>query len=153
RFLLTDTHLDVQSLGFLERLVIVAGHRVSQVLVYVDILRQNRHQGETIIAGRAKRPEPLHVGNCHNSVSLAEDREPRTGRVPSGFRGPGRRKLALPSRYFELAPTIARIMASLLLRMYSSPSESMANRMSERPPESPCPGKQSHSKSRRRRRL
>ena len=65
--LLTDADLEVQGLGVLERLVIVARHGVRQVLVHIGVLRQDGHQGEAIVAGRAEGPEPLHIRDCHNS--------------------------------------------------------------------------------------
>ena len=65
--LLSDADLEVLLLGFLERLVIVARHGFRQVLIHVRLLGQDGHQGETVIAGWAKGPEPLHIRNCHNS--------------------------------------------------------------------------------------
>src|ERR1017187_494456 len=65
-FLLADADLEVQHLGFLVRLVIVTHHGIRQVLIDVRALGQDRHQRETLVAGRAKRPEPLHIRNRHN---------------------------------------------------------------------------------------
>src|SRR5208337_1144657 len=39
-FLLADANLEVQNLGFLERLVIVARHGIGKVLVYIGVLRE-----------------------------------------------------------------------------------------------------------------
>ena len=68
--LLTDADLGVQRLGILERLVIVAGHGVRQVLIDVGALGQDGHQSVAIVAGRAEGPEPLYIRNCHNFYSL-----------------------------------------------------------------------------------
>ena len=68
--LLTDADLGVQRLGIGERLVIVACHRVRQVLVDIGALGQDGHQRVAIIAGWAVGPEPLHIRNCHNFYSL-----------------------------------------------------------------------------------
>jgi hypothetical protein len=54
-------------LGFLERFVIVAPHGVRQVLIHVRIFGEDGHQSEAIVAGWAKGPESLYIGNCHNS--------------------------------------------------------------------------------------
>src|SRR5439155_3415560 len=67
-----DADLEVQLLGILERLVIVACHCVGEVLVDVGVLGQDGHQRETVIAGWAEGPEPLYVRNCHNFYSLAD---------------------------------------------------------------------------------
>ena len=66
--LLADADLEVEDLGFLKRLVIVARHGVRKILVNIDVLRQDRHQGEIVVAGRAEGPEPLYIWNCHISV-------------------------------------------------------------------------------------
>ena len=65
--LLADADLEVRYLAFLERLVIVAPYGVRQVLIHVRILGKDGHQSEAIVAGRAKGPEPLYIGNRHNS--------------------------------------------------------------------------------------
>ncbi len=66
-FLLTDTDFELHHFGILKRLVIVPRDRIRQVLVHLGILRQDGHQGEAIVAGRAEGPEPLYIRNCHNS--------------------------------------------------------------------------------------
>src|SRR5579871_6494569 len=63
--LLADADLEVQLLGFLERLVIVPRHGIVQICVHIGVLRQNRHNGEVLVAGRAERPEALHIRDCH----------------------------------------------------------------------------------------
>jgi hypothetical protein len=64
--LLTDAHLNVQRLGFLETFMIVARNCVRQILVDVGRLGQDHHQSEIVIAGWAEGPEPLYIRNCHN---------------------------------------------------------------------------------------
>src|SRR5207248_251839 len=70
--LLAHADFELQHLGILERLMIVARHRVREVLVHVRPLRQDSHQGVVIIAGRAEGPEPLYIRNCHNLDSLTQ---------------------------------------------------------------------------------
>src|SRR5579872_6253036 len=67
-FLLADADLEMQYLGLLKRLVIVARHGVRKVLVNIGVFRQDRHQGEAVVAGGAEGPEPLYIRNCHISV-------------------------------------------------------------------------------------
>src|SRR5580704_14695665 len=64
----------MERLGFLERLVIVARHGILKVLVDIRVLGQDGHQGETIVAGRAEGPEPLHIRNCHNFYQCSKTR-------------------------------------------------------------------------------
>src|SRR5664279_3714752 len=73
--LLTDADLGVQRLGIGERLVIVACHRLRQVLLDIGALRQDGHHRVAIIAGRAEGPEPLNIRNCHNFYSLTRRRD------------------------------------------------------------------------------
>ena len=66
-FLLTDADLEVQHFSVLERLVIMPGDGIRQVLVDIGLLGKNGHQRKIIVAGRAIGPEPLHIWNSHNS--------------------------------------------------------------------------------------
>ena len=70
--LLADADFEMTDFRVLERLVIVACHGIGKVLVHVRILRQNGHQGEAIVAGRAEGPEPLDVRNCHNFIQCTK---------------------------------------------------------------------------------
>src|SRR5450759_1776586 len=63
--LLADADLEVCLLGFPVRLVVVPGHRIRQILVYVGIFRQHCHDRESLIARWAVRPEPFHIWDCH----------------------------------------------------------------------------------------
>src|ERR1019366_5659764 len=86
--LLTDADLGVQRLGVGERLVIVACHRVRQILLDIGALRQDGHQRVAIVAGWAEGPEPFHIRNCHNFYSLTR-RKPGTetrGQTPVSTR-------------------------------------------------------------------
>src|SRR5579884_3366696 len=65
--LLTDADLEVGLLGILERLMIVPGHCIAQILVHVGILRQDCHQREILVARGTERPETLNIWDCHNS--------------------------------------------------------------------------------------
>jgi len=64
--LLADTNLEVLHLGFLERLVIVARHGIRQVLVHIAVLRQDGHNREIFVAGRAEGPETFYIRDGHN---------------------------------------------------------------------------------------
>jgi hypothetical protein len=55
-------------LGFLERFVIVARYSIVQIGVHTGVFRQDRHQGEILVASRAEWPEPFDVGNCHTAL-------------------------------------------------------------------------------------
>src|ERR1700691_2879384 len=63
--LLADADLESLLLGFLERLVIVTRHGIGEIPVHIGVLGQHRHDGESLVAGGAERPEPFHVWNCH----------------------------------------------------------------------------------------
>ena len=65
--LLADAHLEVQDLGVLKSLMIVARHGVGEVLIDIGVLGQDSHQSETVVAGGAEGPESFNVRNCHNS--------------------------------------------------------------------------------------
>ena len=69
--LLADADLEVQYLGFLERLVIVTRHGICKVLIHVGFPGENRHQREILVASRAKGPEPFYIRNRHNPYILA----------------------------------------------------------------------------------
>jgi len=70
--LLADANLEVQHLGLLKRLVIVASDGIGQILIDIGVLWKDRHQGEAIVARRAKGAEPLYIRNGHNPRILAE---------------------------------------------------------------------------------
>jgi hypothetical protein len=65
--LLADAEFEMNHLGFLKRLVVVARHGVREVLADIGVFWQDRQQREIIVASRAERPEPLHIRNRHNS--------------------------------------------------------------------------------------
>ena len=69
-FLLTDADLGVQGFRIGKGLMIVARDRIRQIGIDVGMLRQDRHQREGIIAGRAEGPETLYIRDCHNFHSL-----------------------------------------------------------------------------------
>src|SRR5260370_38164743 len=72
--LLSDADLEVGLLGFLEGLVGVARHDISQVSIHVGALGLNYHHAELFIAPRPAPPEPFDVGNCHNKSRIARGR-------------------------------------------------------------------------------
>jgi hypothetical protein len=70
--LLSDADLEVLLLGFLERFMIVARHRIGQILIHISALRENHHDREGLIASRAERSKPFDIGNCHNNFRLSQ---------------------------------------------------------------------------------
>jgi hypothetical protein len=64
-FLLADADLEMRLLGFLMGLVIVPGHCVSEVRIYIGFAREHRHQGEGVVASGAIGPKTLHIGDWH----------------------------------------------------------------------------------------
>jgi len=70
--LLSDADLEVELFCFLERLVIVARDGVGKKLIDIGAFGQNHHDREGFVAGRTERPEPLDIGNRHNSFRLSQ---------------------------------------------------------------------------------
>ena len=59
--------------------VIVACHGIGQVLVEVHILGQDGHHRKIVVAGRAVRPEPLHIRNSHIWIQFSMAQAPFPG--------------------------------------------------------------------------
>jgi hypothetical protein len=70
--LLTDAYFELLNLGVLKSLVVMPCYRLGEILVHIALSGEDCHYGEIIVAGRAEGPEPLHIWNCHNFLSLSE---------------------------------------------------------------------------------
>jgi hypothetical protein len=70
--LLTDAYFEVLHFRFLKSFVVMPGYGIREIGIHVGILGKHSHQREVLVAGRAERPETLHIGNCHNVIILAD---------------------------------------------------------------------------------
>ena len=69
--LLTDANLKLLLFRFLIGFVVVASHRVFEVGVDVHTGRQDRHNREAFVTGRAEGPKALYVRDGHNCFRIA----------------------------------------------------------------------------------